>query len=559
MKRRKNGQRISKSGKADQIRNPRNRDVRENRDQDGNGRNDISWYTKYPILLETTAKFPYPYRVGDEVDFGTPNFQINHTSATIPGVMVLNWAPTIGLSRNPTDPASMVGKQMYDAVRKAFSGSIDADPPDYVTYMLCIDSLIASIAMLKRIYRIARAYTPDSRILPDLLLQALGFTGTDVRANMPTLLYKINEYVYRLNSFTVPAVMDYFNRHYWMNDNVYADAPSINSQLYAFKMHGIYTYSAEVAIPGGTSPGAKYVKFPWDLGLPTTLQSIFTIIDAAFQAFLAWDDCYLISGYLSRAFEGVPRFTVAELLPDEKFTPMYEPEVLTQIENSHAVGLPSDLLSMQAGISHTLSYNFDVGQIVETNSVYASPTIVMQTTGTISNDIRSMQFMKPVFSCRSEVPTVAENVIMSRLKAGVRSYSHAGGQYSFTYQCGSELPIKWEIYNQDMLGTNVQPYPYTQNLPAVVSVSGALTSEISDQVARYLYLMTGVREGAQFDWNPIVVAVPFMVDTDDISVSKVSGPMICTDVHNVTVITDEMLRKVHEVCLYSEFNSFSQM
>lgn len=100
------------------------------------GGNAIEWYSRYPQLLLGAGQIPYPYRPGMTLPLG--KFYNNNTdvvnNTTIPGLLRIDWIPSVGQSDSPTSPISIVGKEVYAKVREKFSGSLDADAPDFVIY-----------------------------------------------------------------------------------------------------------------------------------------------------------------------------------------------------------------------------------------------------------------------------------------------------------------------------------------------------------------------------------------------------------------------------------------
>lgn len=72
------------------------------------GRNDFAWYNKNSRLVEATARVPFPYRPGVPIPtYAQSGMKVNAVGATesvnqlqqrLPGVCVLEWHPTAGLS-----------------------------------------------------------------------------------------------------------------------------------------------------------------------------------------------------------------------------------------------------------------------------------------------------------------------------------------------------------------------------------------------------------------------------------------------------------------------------
>lgn len=300
--------------------------------------NDYSWYNRYPLLLRDAARFPYPYRPGRDLPMGTFTGLNNSTgvigssykySWTIPGVMLIDFLPCFSYSDNSTDGPSLVGNEIYARVRNAYSSALDADGPDYIMYLGGLDSIFMAIGTAKRLLRFARGWTPSNYITPDTLLESLGMTAAgiqDLRENYANYERQLNLLILQTRKFKCPAVMDLFNRHYWMCDHVYTDANSENSQFFIFNCMGYYTFDTDGSGAGMLRMG--YVT-------PTTMQVLLEWIGTALQKMTNEDTNLQINGYLARAYEGVPSFEVMEF-DWEKEPPelSYDEEVLMQIENS---------------------------------------------------------------------------------------------------------------------------------------------------------------------------------------------------------------------------------
>lgn len=512
------------------------------------GLNDYSWYSKYPSLLNAAAAFPYPYRPGMTLPMGdirgaytnASTVQYTDVRMRIPGVLQINWSPSVGQSTQPTDPASIVGKEVYAAVRKVFSGSIDADAPDFVMYLLALDSLFSYIGALKRVYRCLTAWSPDNFQTPDVLLSSLGVsTGSakTLRANEADFLRMINELVLQSRKFRCPAIMDLFNRHYWLNDNVYTDAPTINSQFYVFNQQFFLQLKSDAAIPNETTitaAGLVAKNTPLVRSDSLTVQSLWNFGLSLIQALDAWDDCYLISGYLMRAYEGVPSFTVDELNFGDSLTPVYVEEVLTQIENTRMV------------FGQTVSASLNIYQDPSTNAVISQPVTTVSSTLTYGLE----RDLPPILSLRSDLPTVEENVIASRLQMSsgltqITPVISSSATEGYPIHCASEVVISMSLY-----GCDPHAVGSPNNAVSLRSVFGVSTGRTSDtmytSLPMYLWL-------TQFDWHPILYMLFMDSDTPN------SGAQIIPigDLHNVTVLDRAQLKELNRICLFSEFGSFT--
>lgn len=537
--------------------------------------NDISWYSRNPQLLLAAGSFPYPYRPGMDMILARG---MAPTNFTIPAVMSLDWIPSFGNSKYSTDPASVAGKELYGRVRAAYSGSLDADAPDFIVYLGALDSLFAYIGYLKRMYRCISVYTPENLALPSAVLRAMGLNEdlqSMLRRDKVRFWQGINELILQSRKFKCPAVMDIFNRHYWMSDNVYADAASLRAQLFMFNLRGVYKVEDQ---PEVSSAGSAYVAGLQMVPLPNNFVSLnagahTTVADHyVCDAFLdfgqdliraldAWDDSYTISGYLQRAYEGVQSFAVAELLQNEVMTAQFVPEVLTQIENSRTVVPPE----IDDTVVEDMFDAITVSQNVLTNAVVSNVNMSYSFGTTAEKIPLSLRALKailghvfPFISLRTDAPTVADTVIASRLQPVV-SYTvgttTAPGTVSITVSGGTEVPLKWNLIRYDFqLASSGQGESYRViPVPSIGLVDYNAKSQAITDDEKASPVVTNVLPSVlatveQFDWHPISM----MLTWED------NGPWVTPmgDIHNPTVTSDEMMENLHTVCFYSEFNSF---
>lgn len=569
-KNRRNARGNKSNPRGKEYRRDSNRDVRgEERLEKSNSpssspMNDISWYSKYPNLLVAAGQFPFPYRPGMNIDLGqydSGSTQFNRVYR-VPGVMALEWIPSIGISDDATSPASVLAKEFYAKVRARYSGSLSADAPDFVIYLLAMDSIYSYIAWLKRLYRVLSAWSPDNYVLPDRLLNAMGISNENIqtlRTQKTQLWQLINELVLQSRKFHVPAVMDIFNRHYWMSDNVYTDEATINSQMYLFNLKGVYQYTLDETNQVGK---LSLINMPWvnesdSVVVPSmSATSLYQFGTSLINALVGWDDAYDISGYLMRAFEGIPVFQVDELPADQPFNPVYEPEVLQQIENSRAVPMGEYAL-----VARLMDY--DITQNPATNAILSHPTFSYflgpNGLATITNLYHEEYgVVPPTLSIRSDSPSVADNVIASRLQAtatfssvklpAVGSTSPTIDGWRVEIHCGTEIPLCWRVYDGysewltpdspalDHFGS----YVFKQNIN--LNLGSSLTSTMSTYIFRSLLVEA-------FDWHPIGYWTAIS-----------GGAAQCTvvgDVHNLTTIDTTSLDNLHKVCIFSELNAFN--
>lgn len=527
----------------------------DSRADDISSLNDISWYSKYPDLLTAAASIPFPFRPGMSIPFGNytdANAVTWNTYVNVPGVATLSWMPSIGQSTQVTDAINVAAKELYAKVRSAFSGSLDADPQDFMIYLMALDSYFSYIGALKRIFRILDAYSPQNYELPSTLLQALGIGPNSIvalRKDKMNFLSLINQLCYQARKFHLPAVMDIFNRHYWMNDNVYTDAATLNSQMYTFRQDYFWVYQSDVYVVDSTGTkttvqagGLGILQAPWiSLGDNLNPGVLYNIGLSMISALANSDDAYTISGYLARAYEGVPQFVVEPLTGTEEFTPVYAEEVLMQIENSFAIG------SATATIKQLSPQNAAIAQMESSNTLYWIPSF--DVTKTIYSASVSSYAAYPIknslLTLRTDTPTAADVTIASRLHASCSIATSTAA----TIIAGTEIPLQWIIYatvkfNTPGLPSSVVETPLQQALGlGVLSTNNAL--------------FNAMLKLSNFDWAPLIYFVRSDSKSTESTADDVSEMIAYGDYHNMTLLTPTQLEQINRVCVLSEFNAFN--
>lgn len=539
------------------------REQSEQPDCNKKGENDFSWYNKYPSLIAGSASIPFPYKPGMMITapmtvsgIGGVNDRPIHT--IIPGVIAIEWVPFVGKATEMSDPINVISQQLYAQVRNSFSGTLQAEGSDFIIYMLSLDSIFSYIGALKRIYRLINRYNPLNYDIPDTLLHAIGINrtvATKLREEKTKLWTYINELVHLANQFVCPAVMDYFNRHYWMNDNVYTDAPSVSSQLFCFVQKAFFKFTAfDAAESENITYGCDLVLAPWFSTVSVYATNIGTDVELLrlygldlINALAQWDTAFQISGYLMRAFQNVKPFAVVEEPLFSEFTPIYSEEVLSQIEN--ASGFPfvanTDKISL-SGMRVQQSTNYP--------GLSCPANVVWSTTATSVNNCVPMQMGSygPTFVNihKDDNPSAEKVVIATRLKSRYSTdalhlddfpmeFPSGGANLTLTVTAASEAVLSMFLF---------KAAPSLSSEQAKADGSKTLISN---------FIVTGkwiewILDIPQFDWAPMSFAYKYIASGD----SSYWNCIPFGDVDNLTEISTDQYVQINKMCLYSEFNAF---
>lgn len=480
------------------------------------------WFDANPDLTYAAGNLPTPFRPGARITAGALVNDVTgglvNTKATLGGIMAIHWVPNLGKGLDSKDPINATSAQIYARVRANYSGSLAADGPDMIVYMCAITSLMSYIATLKRIYRVVSRYNANNRYLPKGVLLALGVPLEQHKnlVDQKTRLFGyINELVKMSRNFKFPNFFPMTNRHYWMSDNAYMDANSINAQMYVFVQDSYWMFSMEPTQddPSIKAGGLIYKGFPT---APATdndyVGTLFDFGAALYNAIASEETNFTINGYFEGAFPDYPVFDAGDLLLEEIFDPIYDEEVLAEIENSFGVGDTFVGTAIVQDVSNGLVISTPVAQV----TAAARRAVGL-----------------PVLSLRSDIPSLEMIVDCTRLMT-----------YLSTDTLGP-VTAGDAIQPEIIAGTEIVT---TRNIVVYDPLTGQLTNTDCPWIVNGITLSTQLATTIQWDWCPRTLY--FYVNSNAVILSW--------DIHNTTVIAEDQIREINRVCLYSELGTFTK-
>lgn len=325
--------------KDDSLRDSNNRVCMGSKD------NDPNWYALNPQLLKDAASFPYAWPLGNRLDLGKHAPYIN--AGSVPGIMVMNWVPTIGYSTDGTSPINVASINTYTKVRHDNSGHANYDHADYMMYLLAMDSIYAYHSWMRRVYGVMLTYSNTNRYYPRAVVKAMGVDFDSLQRSLADFRQYINIYAVKASALAVPSNMSIMTKHYWMSEGLYYDSKQDKPQTYLFNPlgfyrfglsegetpHGVLNFIPMFGVEGSVSSGATYIK-KW------TLDDIVKYGDALLAPVISDEDFGIMSGDTLKSFGPGGCYTLP--FTEETYTvvPSYSEEVLDQIQNATFIGLP---------------------------------------------------------------------------------------------------------------------------------------------------------------------------------------------------------------------------
>lgn len=470
--------------------------------------NDIAWYAQNPELLKSAASIGWSSTVGLPLEFTT--------TAAVPGIMSMTWSPVIGAEFNA--PLNQAADEMYSFIVHANSRNTQYNAPDVMATVLAGSSVFAAFALGVRAYGTARLYSQLDYYTPDALLTAQGFSPSDIRANLSQMWFDLNEMAARLTQIWIPNTMPVLERWFWLCSNIYKDGDSRKAQYYLFTPAMFYQWGVVDNASGLTVQG-------WGNATSHTWAQYKSMINSMITALMDSEDRGIMMGDILKAYGPDKLFAVNPISADYKVEPVYDKEVLTQIEN----------LSVFSSVPTT------VQQDSMKRNLFQNWPRLTSLAGTVTPGSEQVLNFHQL-----EDPTPEQIMIATRLKVsgtyigentGAPSPSAVTSPNTFGTEVVNGVQIYyyvWENGAKTLGRADVTPYLAQST---VASLSNLQT---------YLW--------AAFDWAPWIynyVAQDMPVtayQAIEVPVQKAIG-----DYDNYIIITEADLRKMHRTAVYSEF------
>lgn len=295
--------------------------------------NDASWYYQNEQLLRDTASLSYNSPLGLTLPANSVSEIQKYIGQALPGMVRCGFVPVPGICNSNADALNIAAKNIYSFVRHQNSGSKNYDAPDYMLYLVCLDSLYMLFNEGQRAYGVAGYYSATNRYYPSALLTALGFDAADLISNLADFRAFLNTCAAKINSLCAPKKMKIFERHSWMVSRIYLDSMSSKPTAIFYVPDAYYAYD-ELSGAGRATQQTR----------PNTLTvaQYKGLFNTLFNALNDSEDIGVMSGDTLKAF-GSDLWTIAPV-PAEYVTPIvYEEEVLMQFHNASFLGVPTNL------------------------------------------------------------------------------------------------------------------------------------------------------------------------------------------------------------------------
>lgn len=489
--------------------------------------NDVSWYANNAELLRSAASLPFSTVTGGAIPYWNPPGADGPKS--VPGIMSFNWIPSIGGEFN--DAINAAKDSIYSFTVHANSRNTTYSASDEMLVILAGAQLFSWLAFGIRAYGVAKLFDQRNHYLPDGLLTAMGFNPEDIRQHLSNMWFDLNEMIARSSQIWIPNTLPVLERWFWMNSNIYMDGTAAKSQYYLFVPEAAWIYDETYNDEGGAVEILRIAQgstnHTWmGSGTLHTWSEYVAYTNQLFDALINSEDRGIIFGDILKAYGSERIYALKPIPVDYTVIPVYDTEVLTQIEN----------ITQTSNYAEAIAQNQDNQRLY---SVYLPPNPPSTNfDGQWRPDVTILNFHQ------KEVPSPEQIMVATRLKAMGSTPiegSTAGkiGQL-ITTTCGTEVV------------TSIHAFWYDS--------SNNLRNNYVPQFIRPTTMTVAMAEWfsfASFDWSPFYYncdSTNAPSTTTDISAYQPKRTYFAIgDYDQWTTIDVATVSKMHQTAIYSEF------
>lgn len=488
-----------------------------------NRSNDVSWYSRSPELLQAAANIGFSYTAG------TPdgNNIIN------PGVMVLPFFTSIGgFFASPINQAS---NSIYTYVVHANSRNVSYSSSDMMALLLAGKEVFVGIANLIRVYGLMLKTNQENRYTPQALVTGCGIAFGSAKSNYNKMLYDINNLIAQSRQIWLPNVMPVVTRQFWMASNVYQDSESVKGQYYMY-VPGTLRYFDETSY----SSGIRLIPDPdWDPYTGMTWDTAVGVVQNMIDKLVNSESRGVIFGDILKAYGEENIFKVEYIDSNYEVTPVYDQEVLSQMENSTSIGRYGTFAQCASIIAVNNSSNLisEIQGTLDTAVSTARPTYNFPTDGILNFHFKGQ-------------PSPEQVMVATRLMAVGNSttvMNNSGTQNFVTGTMPRICGTEWIVQPYIITNSIDDDGTYTigkDGFPRLLTAA-TVSSDVDTAITR-------LAKFTNFDWAPLCMYGSYTGNTAT-ALGTFTPTRYIGDIDNYIVLPQSVIYRMHQAALLSEF------
>lgn len=435
--------------------------------------NDINWWNRAHGVYEQSVKIPFNRILGDNMAIkgyvpGTGQTATDLPQyVTTPGVMSVNFTPTLGRAGKHFDALNLAADRIYSYIYAQYTGAQNFTKADVMFTILTEVSVACLIASAKRGLRALFSYSEVNHNFPRLLYAACGFHPNNFEGEVrdyPALIARLNKIIMGFNSLYTPRFTQVFDRWYSLCSNVWADDNDVASQMFLFRPTGYYVY-VEPNTSTETPARLEYRGFrSYNEAHEDSIHDISGLLERAETLLASIRNSSffnVVNASLGNAFSNNQILKIEPFIQGEIVTPVFDRNMNWQLNNCLAMDWFSD--SVWSNSCPSLNLSEDVANNVLKCTLNASsskvkrfPRVNQLWMNSYDGDISDEFIME---STRlMPVPDVLPGEVVPN--ASITTFLHSG----------TEIPRSFQIYwNQGDYTPSGQPTHVAWTLEIVSS------------------------------------------------------------------------------------------
>lgn len=399
-------------------------------------------------------------------------------------------------------------------------------------YFLAMDQAYTLFAFASRIYGVARTYSAVNRYYPAALINAMGLDYREVLSHLADLRYHINVFATKLSTMMIPDGFSYLSRHMWLYSNLYQDRPNAKCQTFVVNPAGFYVYNPEKYTTGGALVYNHWYTPGENL---RTLSELYSLMDSMIDAIYSDEDMNIMSGDIMKAYD---KFVVLPDIPEEyAITPLYDENVLVQIQNARSVGsrLAPDVATVGAD-------KFDTRDIYQMGgTIRYTPHLFYDSAAVTSKALVNLQ---PSVDPTPEI--VAEATRFTNVAITVDTAKKKVTRVGM----GADLYLGYSIVTFRRNGNDWQEVVVPVNKEGGV-ISSTYQVVTHEDPVDLLCKVSLIGQTSAFDWHPYLF-ISVKTGTAESDVENFTGPQ--GDVGTYTLVESNIMKRIHDACNLSLFS-----
>lgn len=293
--------------------------------------NDPAYYNKYPEDYRLATQTPGWFKVlGDHIDWSAVTGYASVTAKTpVPGIMVLDFIPGIGIAETSTDPVNKAFSQvMADIYAKTTGSNLGFQQADLAMLVTSLASISNMIGVAQRALETTEFWITKNAYTPKKMATAMGFSWQDLVKNKPAYVQRLNSLTHMYNNIKIPEFLDVYKRQYALSHTVYIDEDSSFAQIYMFMPRGYYKYS-------DVDHKCAWSELKFRDG--HYMDHFSRLLDEIEDAITIWynsSDLYNMNGTLLRAYKESSFYMISDLTIDSLIDPRLDRYIMLQLMNA---------------------------------------------------------------------------------------------------------------------------------------------------------------------------------------------------------------------------------